>query len=237
MPPYAYNDLRNPSWYSRLQGQINEDSMRRIQATGSEADDPYWAAKRNRAMTDLNSARTDAMRGSMETWALNQRAMQEREKARQRTISAALARDWRPDQLLGTQSADIPQNGLISGGEAAETYPAIPPAPEAYARPYSSPPAGLISASERSAGAYRPYKSPAPAAPKPVNTAPLGTYRPSGYSDRSSQDAQRRADAVIQRIAESLYKNDFYARYRAESKPSDYYAQAVKIYAQSGGRI
>lgn len=165
---YSYNDIRNPDWYSRLQAQISAGSMKSIQATGSEADDPFWAARRNQALGDLSAAREEAMRGSRENWAINQRNMQEREKARQRAISAALARDWRPDQLLGTQaeeSAGGPSMPVLEGFQDIRDQvdvpgPARPVAgPSAYApQAYAAPMSGGARP-QRSAVAYRPYKA------------------------------------------------------------------------------
>jgi hypothetical protein len=153
---YGYNDIRNDNWYSRLVAQAGEGAMRNIQATGSEADDPYFTLKRAQAVTDINNARQEAFRGdgSLSAYAANNARMNAAEAARQRAISAALARDWKPDQLLGTEAAggadlpaspDIQPSGLMSGPG---------PAPVAYAAPMSGTPRAQVSG-----GTFRPIKA------------------------------------------------------------------------------
>lgn len=241
MPPYDYNDIRNDTWFARLQRQLGASSMKQIQATGSEADDPYFAARRAEAGTDLNNARLDAFRKerdyNMSAYAANNARMNAREAARQRTISAALARDWKPNQMLGTQApdavdgfSDAPATG-ITGEPGA---PVALSAPTAYAAPMS----GTHNA-QRSAGTYMPYKAPAapivaPAAPR---AASAGIYNPTAFYDKQVKEQRSRADAMIQKIAESLYRNDFYARYNPASSARDYYSKAVQIYSQTGGKI
>ena len=97
MPQTPYNSILNESWFARLSAQINENRMRNIQATGSEADDPYFAGKAAQQQGDLESARRDAQQarynaGQAQT-VNNIRNARYRDAQRQRVISAALARD------------------------------------------------------------------------------------------------------------------------------------------------
>lgn len=165
---YNYNDIRNPDWYSRLIAQANAGSMRQVQSTGSEADDPYFAKVRSQQLSDLSNAREDAFRAEREAavarMGMAGESMRAREAARQRIISGALALDWKPDQLLGTQSEDaaiLPQDSLYgdfgaarSSGVSVPKLPELPsiPAPAAYAAPMSGG-----ARPQGSAGTYRPY--------------------------------------------------------------------------------
>lgn len=161
---YDYNDIRNSGWFGRLMAKVGEGQMRSVQGTGSDPDDPYFAAKAAQERGDLSSARDDAFRREREAalgrWGVNQGAYQEREKLRQRKISAALADQWRPDQVLsgmGGGEAEVP-GGMSDAGlqDQAGAVSAPGVAPEAFAAPMS----GGYSMPE-SAAPYRPMKSPA----------------------------------------------------------------------------
>lgn len=150
MNRYAYNDIRNDNWFSRLVSRVNSDTMRQVQATGSEADDPFFAAKRAQGITDLNNARAEALRGG---GGIGGGSNNPQEEYRQRIISAALARDWKPNQMLGTQAEEPGGPSINPAPAASDMAGGDVPSPVAYTAPMSG--AGRAQAS---GGAFRPVK-------------------------------------------------------------------------------
>lgn len=149
MAPFDYNDIRNDDWYNRLVRGVRESTTASIRRSGADPNDPYWRAKEAEGLQDLSNARQDAFRRAFAAARNRQMAagasMREKEAARQRTISAALKRDWRPDVGLGTMadestpsgissgSPSIPEPLLTSSGPSPEAYPMFS-APDVYAR-------------------------------------------------------------------------------------------------------
>lgn len=150
---YGYNDIRNDNWFTRLVSRVNAGTMRDIQATGSEADDPYFKAKRNEAVTDLSNARAEAFRGESERGLAGMAADNAQEAYRQRVISAAMARDWKPDQMLGVQADNEAGGPSLSPAAPLPDSATAPASPAAYAAPMSGAPRA-----QGSAGAFRPFK-------------------------------------------------------------------------------
>ncbi len=174
MAIYDYNDIRNDDWYNRLVRGVRERTSASVRRAGADPSDPYWRAKEAEQLGDLSNARRDAFRRAFavarERQALAGARMREQEAARQRTISAALARDWRPDVGLGTMSEGTTEPAGLGAAapEPIQTYTA--PAPEAYPRL----PAPTVYASERSAAPAGVYTNRAWAA----GQAARGGYAP-----------------------------------------------------------
>jgi len=131
-----YNSLLNKDWYARLLDQIKTGVSSNVRATGSEADDPFWRAREGQAIGDLNAARREEFRRLQERGLAARAESQEREKARQRVISRALAAQYRPSEPLGSYSPPEEAVMPIPAGFSA-TRPPSPAPSEAYAAPYS----------------------------------------------------------------------------------------------------
>ncbi len=242
MAIYDYNDIRNDDWYNRLVRGVKERTTASIRKTGSDVDDPYWRAKEREQLGDLSSARDSAFRrafaAARERQAAIGASMREREAARQRTISGALAAQWRPDVGLGVQSdggeapsglgAAAPEPIQMSPAQPPEAYPR-PAAPALYARDRGAAPGGGVytnrawSAGQAAAGGYRPPEPPKP----PV----VAGYNPDVFKNKAMEDRQEYLDRLIQKTAESLYSQRPRAKFTPgymEGSPSDFYAQAIK---------
>ena len=134
----AYNSLLNKDWYSRMLDRIKTGISGSIRATGSEANDPYWKAREAQGIADLNAARMAEFRRLQDRGMAARAASQDREKARQRVISGALARDVQPAQYLGGpgyEAQELQEPGAF--GSANGFTPQLPTPGQAYAAPYS----------------------------------------------------------------------------------------------------
>jgi len=233
--------LLNEDWYARLKRGVTEAAQERIRATGSEADDPFWRAREGEGMGDLARAREDERRQRFEGAGVRAgiagMEMRAKEGARQRTISAALARD--PQQrstYMGVQ-ADGPVYagyGLTTETLGAGIGAGVPAQPElGFGVPPSRVPPDYMRP-QRGAGPWRPYVSPPVSfgAPKPPSSLAAPAFNPAQFASQDIAARQKGLDDMIYKIAESLYKR----RPRAvgqigqwEGSPMDYYAEAAKL--------
>ena len=146
------NGLMDDDWYDRLTRGARERATAGIRRSGSDPNDPYWRAREAEEINTLYKSKQDAFRRAFAAARARQSAigasMRQGEAARQRTISGALASQWRPDVGLGTTSDD---GGASPGSDAAIPAPissAAGAVPEAYVAPFS--------------GGARPLRSAAP---------------------------------------------------------------------------
>lgn len=149
----AYNSILNPDWFARLSANITAGVNDSIRATGSEADDPYWQARKGQQLGDLESARLEARKSALnQSYAMMGNAAAS-DAARQRVISAGLAINPQTNgsaSYLGTQAPDV-AGSYMPAPDA--TLPAAVQSPDAYVAPGSGG-----ANPQRAAAAYRPYK-------------------------------------------------------------------------------
>lgn len=228
MPPY--NSILNQSWYDRLTQNVREGANAGVRATGSQPDDPFWMARQAQGLGDLQGQRNAAMTAFRGQAFASQAAANDRDAAYQRYVSRAMAQPMQANAestfLTAPQGPAAGDAGLTEPMASPTAAPSAP-APAAYEGFMSKQ--ALMPQGRRSAAPYRPYKpsifdsAPPPALNVQMPTAPAA-------APKTNIDP-------VQKIAESLYSQDTYAKYDVSKGPRDYYAKAWQIYNQSGGRI
>lgn len=195
---YAYNDIRNADWFSRLMAKVGETNMRRVQATGSRPDDPYFAAKAAQEGGDLTAQRQRAFDAEkQDAWGAYG-ASAARSKAadasRNAVIRGALARDPQLSGVpsyLGTMAdggAQLDNTGPTAGaldGTAAPAGSWAPPAPRQQMR---------------AAGSYMPYKAPSPRAPNAPSSGQTPAYNPASFGDDALDRARKDREYQMQEM-------------------------------------
>lgn len=131
------NSILNQDWYNRLVQGIREQASGAIRATGSRADDPFWAAKQKQGIEDLNAQRQDAIRRMWEMSAGRANAYDAQEAARQRRITYGLSRNPQAGDYGAMVDTSVEGGGGELGGAGlggygpttAEFSANVPPSP------------------------------------------------------------------------------------------------------------
>lgn len=227
MPPY--NSILKQSWYDRLTQNVREGANAGVRATGSQPDDPFWMARQAQGLGDLQGQRNDAMTAFRGQAFASAAAANGRDAAYQRQVSRAMAQPMQANAestFLTAPQGPAAGAGLIAPMASPAATPAAP-APTAYEGFMSKQ--SLMPQGWRSAAPYRPIK------PSIFDSAPPPAFNVPRQGALAAAP-QSNIDPV-QKIAESLYSQDTYAKYDASKSPRDYYAKALQIYKQSGGRV